>query len=306
MFPELSLTGYELDLAESLAFSPSDRRLAPLAALASEHAMTIVVGAPLRIETRLHLGAFILAPDGTSAIYTNHHLGAFPSSASPDGIVPPAEASIFQAGDHNPLVRIGAHTAAVAICADTGRPSHPRAAAERGAGAYLASMFVIPEDLAHDTDNLRTYAARHAMAVVFANYGGPSGGLPAAGRSAIWSERGELLDSARRARRRHRHCHRSPSGWRASAIMFGDRWRATYVLASAQRFFTARASATNSRHESGIRCTCDGRDKWAAKTAKGAKSNGRLHFAPFAVLAANMSLRQSIAANFKLHDTSGR
>src|SRR5262245_30231300 len=64
VFPELSLTGYELDLAEDLAFSESDARLTPLVELASSCCMTLVVGAPVQIDGRLHIGAFILAPDG--------------------------------------------------------------------------------------------------------------------------------------------------------------------------------------------------------------------------------------------------
>jgi predicted amidohydrolase len=193
VFPELSLTGYELDLAGRLAFSESDPRLAPLQALASSHRVTLIVGAPARIGPHLYIGAFVLSPDGAVGLYTKHHLGAFSATDSPDGIVPPAEGTVFQAGNRDPLVRHGDHTAAVAVCADTSRPAHPERAAERGATTYLASMFVIPSDLERDTARLRTYAARHSMAVVFANYGGPSGGLASGGGSAIWSEQGELL-----------------------------------------------------------------------------------------------------------------
>jgi predicted amidohydrolase len=193
VFPELSLTGYELDLAEELAFSERDPRLAPLAALASSCCVTLIVGAPVRIGSRLHLAAFIVSPDRTIDVYTKHHLGAFSPSASPDGIVPPPEKTVFQPGDLDPLVRFDGHTAAVAICADIGRPSHPEAAAERGAQTYLASMFVVPTDFENDTAKLSSYAARHSMAVVLANFGGPSGGLASAGGSAIWSGTGELL-----------------------------------------------------------------------------------------------------------------
>ena len=180
VFPELSLTGYELDLAEDLAFSQNDPRLGPLLDLASAHSMSLIVGAPVRIESRLYLGAFILSPDGTVDIYTKHHLGAFSPDDGPNGVVPPAEATVFHPGDRNPLVNFGGNAAAVAVCADTGRPSHPQNAADRGAKTYLASMFVIPAHLEKDTANLRTYAARHSMAVVFSNFGGPSGGLPSA------------------------------------------------------------------------------------------------------------------------------
>jgi predicted amidohydrolase len=54
-------------------------------------------------------------------------------------------------------------------------------------------MFVIPSDFEKETERLGTWAVQHSMAVVFANYGGPSGGLPSAGGSAIWSETGERL-----------------------------------------------------------------------------------------------------------------
>lgn len=193
VFPELSLTGYELDLADALAFSEEDPRLAPLVEVASSCRISLIVGAPVRTESVLHIGAFIVSPDRSIDLYTKHHLGAFPPDASPDGIVPLPERAVFRPGDRDPLVRFGGVTAAVAVCADTSRPSHPQAAAERGAQAYLASMFIIPSDLVTESANLQSTALRHSMAVVLANYGGPSGGLPSGGCSAIWSARGDLL-----------------------------------------------------------------------------------------------------------------
>jgi len=193
VFPELSLTGYELDLAEELAFSTDDPRLSPLVEAAAACSTTLVVGAPVRMGSRLHIGALIVSPDGAVALYTKHHLGAFSSSASVDGVVPPPESAFFHSGTLNPLVRLGDGTAAVAICADTGQPSHPREAAERGATTYLASMFAIPSELERDLAKLEEYARLHAMTVAFANYGGPTGGLASGGRSAIWSARGERL-----------------------------------------------------------------------------------------------------------------
>jgi predicted amidohydrolase len=192
VFPKLSLTGYELDLADQLAFSLSDARLAPLIDAASAHHMTLIAGAPVRIDSRLHIGAFIISPDGAVDCYTKHHLAAFTPDDNASGPIPPAEASVFVPGDRNPLIRLGNNTCAVAICADTGHASHAQAAADCGANTYLAGSFTIPADLDRKITTLQTYATRHSMAVVFANYGGPSGGLPSAGRSAIWSQQGEL------------------------------------------------------------------------------------------------------------------
>jgi predicted amidohydrolase len=221
VFPELSLTGYELELADDLAFSQDDTRLAPLAEAARVCDMTLVVGAPVRIASRLHIGAFIVSPDGAVGLYTKQRMGAFSDGASCDGVVPPAEATFFHPGDLNPLVNFGGNTAALAVCADTGRPSHAEAAAQRGAGVYLASMFVIPSEFERETANLSTYAARHSMAVAFANYGGPSGGLAAAGRSAVWSERGELLTRLPPAGVGVAVASESDPGWRAKTIMLG-------------------------------------------------------------------------------------
>lgn len=196
VFPELSLTGYELALAERLAFSECDSRLLPLLDLAAAHEMILVVGGPVRVGSFRYIGAFILYPDGTTGLYTKHHLGAFPPSAhcdSCDGTVPPPEATVFRRGNRNPLIRFGDNLAAVAVCADIGRPAHPKQAADRNANTYLASMFVIPSDLGGEVSKLSRYAAQHSMMTALANFGGPSGGLRSAGRSAILSEAGELL-----------------------------------------------------------------------------------------------------------------
>jgi predicted amidohydrolase len=221
VFPELSLTGYELDLADELAFTQADPRLAPLTEVASSRSMTLVVGAPVRMGSRLYIGAFIISPDRTVGLYTKHHLGAFSSGASCDGIVPPAEATVFHSGIWNPLVRFGGHTAAVAVCADTGRPSHPQEAADRGARTYLASMFVIPSEFQRETATLPAYAAQHSMAVAFANYGGPTGGLASGGGSAIWSETGELLAQLEAIGIGVSVASESPAGWRPNSVMLG-------------------------------------------------------------------------------------
>ena len=219
VFPELSLTGYELDLASALAFSENDSRLMPLIESAAAHQMTLIVGAPVRIGPRLYIGAFIVSPDRSVDLYTKQRLGAFPSDASPDGVVPPPEASIFAAGDRNPLVRFDDHTAAVAVCADIGRSSHAREAAERGAGAYLASVFAIPADLEHDTTTLREYAVKHGLIVVFANFGGPSGGLPSGGSSAIISEHGDVVALLEATGAGLAVAIKDEQGWRATEVM---------------------------------------------------------------------------------------
>ena len=180
VFPELSLTGYELDQARELAFSERDERLGPLRELAASRSMTIVVGAPVRLGSNTHIGAFIARPDGDLDVYTKRHLGT-------------GEEAYVTAGDNDPPVQLPGGFGAVAVCADANHPTHPARAAARGASAYLVSTLVEPLALAAKAERLRSYAVLHGMPVIFANYGGPSGGLESAGRSAIWSESGHQV-----------------------------------------------------------------------------------------------------------------
>ena len=206
-----------------MAFSETDARLDPLVDAAWSGSLILIVGAPVSIERRLHIGAFIVAPDRTVGLYTKRHLGAFGAGASRDGSVPPAEATVFHPGNRDPLVRLGGTTAAVAVCADTGQPRHHQAAADRGASAYLASMFVIPSEYEREAGNLEGAAARHRLVVALANYGGPSGGLASGGRSAIWSERGERLVQLEVAGTGVGIATATPAGWRAEAMMLDGR-----------------------------------------------------------------------------------
>jgi predicted amidohydrolase len=220
LFPELSLTGYEIGLAERLAFSEEDPRITPLVDLAASRGIIVIAGAPVIVGARLHIGAVIVGPDRTVGLYTKQRMGAFSEAARCDGIVPPAEATVFHPGDCNPLVRFAGQAAAVAICADVGQPSHPRHAAERGAGTYLASMFVIPSEFDGDSAKLSHYAALHSMVVALANFGSATGGLAAAGRSSIWAANGELLIRLDDAGAGVAVATRLADGWRTKTIRF--------------------------------------------------------------------------------------
>jgi predicted amidohydrolase len=222
LFPELSLTGYEIHSAPTHAFTPDDTRLDALRHAAQDLRAILIVGAPLRLGNSLHIGAYILHPDGLFDLYTKQRMGAFPPEACCDGVVPPAEATVFAPGDCNPLVDLDGTPAAIAICADVGRPAHPEQAASRGARAYLASMFVIPSEFAGEQAKLAGYAARYQMLVAMSNYGAPTGGLASAGRSSIWSPTGELLIQLPAQGSGIAIVQGSPTGPRAHSVMIDE------------------------------------------------------------------------------------
>lgn len=180
LFPELSLTGYEADIAAAMALRGNDARLAPLSELARSSGMVIVAGAPLRIDGALHIGALSFLPDGRVTEYTKQHLH--------DG-----EEVVFAPGHGGAALDIDGVPAALCVCADFTKASHAQAAADAGAKLYAATVLVSPGGYGLDSGILRGYAERHGMPVLMSNHGGPTGGWQSAGRSAFWDERGQLI-----------------------------------------------------------------------------------------------------------------
>jgi predicted amidohydrolase len=74
LFPEMSLTGYQRERAGELAFFEHDARLQRLRNVATNRAITIVAGAPIRMVSGLHIGAFIIAPGKSVSVYTKQYL----------------------------------------------------------------------------------------------------------------------------------------------------------------------------------------------------------------------------------------
>ena len=183
VFPELSLSGYELAEAPALALTLDDPRLQPLSAAARARQMTIIVGAPLRSGPALHIAALIFHPSGALATYTKQHLHG-------------AEQQYFSPGVGGSLLAMHQQRIALAICADTSQPAHASAAAQAGAHIYAAGVLISEAGYAKDSAVLAGYARRYGMLTLMANHAAPTGGWIPAGRSAIWDETGERLIAA--------------------------------------------------------------------------------------------------------------
>ena len=78
IFPELSLTGYEPDLAAELAFEDSDRRMEALGESAKHHQMTVVIGAPLiTAGSKPAIGAIVFVAGFSNQAGRHAHEGIF-------------------------------------------------------------------------------------------------------------------------------------------------------------------------------------------------------------------------------------
>ncbi|MET0264805.1 MAG: carbon-nitrogen hydrolase family protein [Duganella sp.] len=189
VFPELSLSGYELPLLRQCALTADDVRLAPLRAAASAAGMTVIVGAPL-----IDQGA--AQPCIGSITFAGQH------QAGSDALPGTYRKQYLHAGEEvyaQPGPR-GASAHALhgqryveAICADISRAAHAQAAADAGASLYLAGALISVQGYATDAGLLQQYASTHGFGVLLANHGAPSGGYSVAGQSAFWAPGGMLV-----------------------------------------------------------------------------------------------------------------
>ena len=185
VFPELSLTGYELVAMPELVLHAEHMLLAPLCEASRRTGMAMTVGAPVDANSTLPaIGAITLRPDGQHSVYRKFHLHEGEKAFASPGL----------AAVH--LQTIGATRIASAICADTNAPSQAASAAQAGADVYAAGVLTSETGYAAEAPLWQGYARDHRMAVVIANHGGPSGNYVSAGKSAIWDADGRCIASA--------------------------------------------------------------------------------------------------------------
>lgn len=182
-FPELSLTGYELDAPEIAADDP---RLAPIVEACGEAGSLALAGAPVHGDAgRSHIATLAIDGAGVSVVYRKMWLGG-------------AEPNRFTAGNEPAVLEVEGWRLGLAICKDTGVSQHASETAALGIDAYVAGVLEHANDAAVPGERARRVAIDHRVWVVMASFAGSTGGGfdPAAGRSAIWASDGMVLATA--------------------------------------------------------------------------------------------------------------
>jgi predicted amidohydrolase len=183
VFPELSLTGYELDAP---SVDSRDPRLAPIAAACAEAGSVALVGAPVAgAAGRPHIAVLAIDGAGASVAYRKTWLGG----TEPDRFAP---------GPGPVVLEVDGWRLGLAICKDTGVPQHASDTASLGIDVYVAGTCESAEDATRQDERARRIATDHDVWVAFASFAGPTGGgyADTAGRSGIWSADGAVVVQA--------------------------------------------------------------------------------------------------------------
>jgi predicted amidohydrolase len=182
VFPELSLTGYELELAASLAFDQNPLSFTELSQAARKHDIVVIAGCPLRNDhsEKPTIGAVICFPNGAVDFYSKQYLHS-------------GEEKYCSAGREDYQFSIKGRRVSLAICADFSMPEHSLNASKLGADLYLASALISESGYDADAKILSKIATSHQFPVLLSNHISRTGGWLACGNNTVWDANGQVV-----------------------------------------------------------------------------------------------------------------
>lgn len=184
VFPELSLSGYELELAEKLAFHKESPEFKTLSKSSIDNNIIVIAGCPLANEEyKPAIGAVICFPNGNIDFYLKQFLHE-------------GEGKYCSSGTEDYLFSAGGYRLALAVCADFSEPKHQKNAAEGGADIYIASALISETGYQTDAHILSQIASQYKIPVLLSNHISQTGGWATCGKNAVWNSSGEMVVSS--------------------------------------------------------------------------------------------------------------
>jgi len=181
VFPELSLTGYDLDAP---LLSPDDPRLHPLIEACAATDTVALAGAPVAGP---HIATLLIDGAGARVVYRK--------------VNPHHTESRFQPGPGPEVIEVDGWRLGLGICRDTGIEEHAAATAALGMDAYIAGVVDVPADDVVLAERARRISRTYGVWVAVSSCAGATGpDYPeTAGRSGIWAPDGSVAARASRA-----------------------------------------------------------------------------------------------------------
>jgi predicted amidohydrolase len=181
VFPELSLTGYEPELATALASeSLEDDRLQDFQVLSNNNDILISVGMPTKSENGICISLMLFQPHKKRSLYSKHYLH-------------PGEEKYFVSGQNILPIAQKNTQISFAICYETSILAHAQAAHKNGAHVYCASVLNSVTGVDKDINRISEIAKQYGMICLMSNFVGTSGNYNCAGKTSIWDKQGMLL-----------------------------------------------------------------------------------------------------------------
>ena len=177
-FPELSITGYEPELAKDLATTKDDKRFDEFQQISDLDKIIIGIGVPTKNSDGINISMVVFQPHQSRQTYSKMYLHA-------------DEEPFFVSGQGS--IDLLENNIALAICYEISIPEHSENAHRKGAEIYIASVAKTESGVTKAIENLSDIAKKYSMKILMCNSVGPSDNFIAAGKSSCWDNKGNLL-----------------------------------------------------------------------------------------------------------------
>lgn len=180
LFPELSITGYEPDLASKLACNPNHSQFDQFQEISNSKKIIIGIGMPTLSEKGICISLIIFRPNRQRQVYSKKYLHA--------------DEEVFFVNGENETNFIKNTKISLAICYEVFVEAHAQKAHKEGAKIYLASVSKSENGIKKAFKRLSTLAKKNKMIVLMCNNVGFCDNFMATGQSAAWDENGNLIN----------------------------------------------------------------------------------------------------------------
>jgi predicted amidohydrolase len=177
VFPESSLTGYDLDVKP---ISPNDDVLTDIVEACADTESVELIGAPVAGGAgTVQICVLLVSPSGAKVAYRKSYLGG-------------DEPTRFSPGNGPAALEIDGWRIGLGICKDTGVGQHIADTAALNIDLYVAGVVHLPNELAMQEERAVRIALACRAYVAFASFAGATGGGfdHTAGVSSIWTPDG--------------------------------------------------------------------------------------------------------------------
>ena len=179
-FPELSLIGYEPELAQKLATNQNDNRLDVFQQISDYNKIIIGLGLPTIAEPQIRISMIIFEPNRPRQTYSKQQLHS-------------DEFPYFENGVGQVIIKTNDSNIAPAICYESLQSDHAEKAHKLGANVYLASVAKPANGVEKAYKHYPAIAKQYGMPVLMANSVGFCDNFLSVGKSAVWTKEGELV-----------------------------------------------------------------------------------------------------------------
>lgn len=179
-FPELSITGYEPELANEIATNHDDKKFDDLEEISNKNKITIGVGMPTKNKSGIKISMLIFQPGTPRQTYSKQQLHA-------------DELPYFVNGEKQIILTVGNKKIAPAICYESLQTGHSEIAHQLGAEIYVACVAKSQNGIDKALVHYPAVAKKFSMPVLMSNCVGYCDNFQSVGKTSVWTKQGNLV-----------------------------------------------------------------------------------------------------------------